>query len=221
MTPRTAVLVEEPQFSSHYVEWRQARIAAIRAHYGDRFFAGKTLLELGCGHGDIGAAFAALGAHVTCCDAREEHLAVVRARSPHIATVRADLDREWPLQRYDIILHLGLLYHLEPTHASLRRCCGSCTHLVLETEVCDSSDPELVLIAAEEGYDQAFSGTGCRPSARRVERVLAHEGMIVDRVVDSRCNSGIHIYDWPIRETHGAPEGLRRFWFALNAGCSR
>jgi hypothetical protein len=91
---------------------------------------------------------------------------------------------------------------------------------VLETEVCDSSDPKLVLIAAEHGYDQALSGTGCRPSAARVEVILAEEGMVFDRIADSRCNSGIHVYDWPIGETGGAPEGLRRFWFAFNAGAS-
>ena len=35
------------RFAEHYIEWRQRRIAAIRQHYGDSFFAGKSLLELG------------------------------------------------------------------------------------------------------------------------------------------------------------------------------
>lgn len=207
-------VAEEARFLEHYPEWRIARLTAIRWHYGDAFFAGKRLLELGCGYGDIGAALAQLGARVTCSDAREEHLARVRERWPHLQTVRADLDREWPFDRFDVILHLGVLYHLEPSHGSLRRACRSCAHLVLETEVCDSADPTLVLTVDEDGYDQAFGGKGCRPTGARVEALLAEEGMTFERVTDGRCNSGWHKYDWPIRNTGRYEDGLRRFWFA-------
>lgn len=205
------------RFETHYSSWQEKRVTAIRWHYGDEFFAGKTLLELGCGYGDIGAAFARLGARVTCSDAREEHLAVVRERWPEITTVRADLDHEWPFRTFDVILHLGVLYHLEPTHQSLRRSCASCTHLVLETEVCDSSDPEAVLPADESGYDQAFNGTGCRPTAQRIERLLTGESMAFERITDGRCNSGFHVYDWPAQNTGVVTEGQRRIWFAWKA----
>lgn len=211
MTPPAWVAV---RFNAHYQAWRDARVAAIRQHYGDEFFRGKSLLEVGCGYGDIGAVFTRLGARVTCSDAREEHLAVVRERWPEITTIRADLNREWPFDRYDIILHLGVLYHLEPTHDSLRRSCRACEHLVVESEVCDSSDPDAVVLAQEAGYDQAIDGTGCRPSPARVERVLQEEGMQFERVEDARCNSGFHVYDWPVQETWRATDGLRRFWFA-------
>lgn len=201
-------------FQDHYVEWRQRRIDAIRAYYGDAFFSGRTLLELGAGYGDIGAAFAALGAQVTCCDARPDHLRVVRERWPGIATVEADLNHEWPFRHVDVILHLGLLYHLEPAHRSLRWSCRSARHLVLETEVCDSADPAMVLRADEDGYDQAITGVGCRPSGARIERVLREESMWFARVADGRCNSGIHVYDWPVTGSGAAEHGRRRFWFA-------
>jgi SAM-dependent methyltransferase len=203
----------EQRFREHYVVWRDARIAAIRAHYGDAFFRDRTLLELGCGYGDIGAAFVELGAKVTCCDVREEHLAVVRDRWPCIVTVRADLNHEWPFGRFDIILHLGLLYHLEPSHRSLFQSCRSTDHLVVETEVCDSSSPDAIVTATEDGYDQAVDGAGCRPSAARVERVFAVEGLVCERVTDDRCNAGYHIYDWADRNSGRAERGQRRFWF--------
>lgn len=205
------------RFAEHYIEWRQQRIAAIRQHYGDSFFAGKSLLELGCGYGDIGAVFAGLGAQVTCCDARLEHLDIVAKRWPHLGTVQADLNHEWPFDHYDVIFHLGVLYHLEPTHESLRRSCRSATHLVVESEVCDSTSPELVINTPENGYDQAVDGAGCRPSAARIERVFADEGMVFERVTDARCNSGIHTYDWPVRDTGRYQDGQRRFWFARKA----
>ena len=202
------------RFTRHYDAWRDARIAAIRSHYGDAFFDGRTLLELGCGYGDIGACFASLGAEVTCADARDEHLQVLQDRWPSLTVVRADLDREWPFARFDVILHLGVLYHLEPTHASLRHACRSAQHLVVESEVCDAWSPEAVIVTPERGYDQSFAGQGCRPSAARVERILQEEGMQFERVADARCNAGMHVYDWPDANTNTFRHGQRRFWFA-------
>ncbi len=202
------------RFTKHYDGWRNARIAAIRGHYSDAFFAGKTLLELGCGYGDIGGAFSQLGAIVTCTDARQEHLEILRHRWPGLTAVQADLDREWPFAQFDVVLHLGLLYHLEPTHSSLVHACESAHHLVLETEVCDSSSPDAIVMTDERGYDQAMNGTGCRPSAARVERLMAAAGMAFQQITDDRCNSGMHTYDWPVTESGSVRHGQRRFWFA-------
>lgn len=202
------------RFSDHYDQWRQRRIAAIRNHFGDAFFRGRTLLELGCGYGDIGAAFRALGAEVWCSDARAEHLGVAVARHPGLRTVQADLNTEWPFGWFDLILHLGVLYHLEPTHESLRRACRSTSHLVLETEVCDAASPDMVLLADEDGYDQAIDGRGCRPSTSRVERILTEESCRWTRVTDNRCNAGIHVYDWVETDSGDYAHGQRRFWFA-------
>ena len=204
----------DQRFTVHYVEWRRRRVDAIRAHYGDQFFDGKTVLELGCGYGDIGATFAKLGARVTCCDARPEHLDVLSQRWPNLSVVVADLNHQWPFDRFDVILHLGVLYHLEPSHESLRRSCRHGNHLVLETEVLDSSSSSLIARVDEDGYDQAVDGRGCRPTAARVERILREEGMRFERVADGRCNSGMHVYDWPVTESGEYRHGQRRFWFA-------
>ena len=203
----------EHRFKEHYVAWQDRRIAAIRHHYGDSFFRGRTVLELGCGYADIGAALARLGAAVTCCDARPEHLEVVRDRWPHLQTVCADLNAEWPFGHFDLVLHLGLLYHLEPSHRSLHRSCQSADHLVVETEVVDSASPETVVSTPEDGYDQAVDGVGCRPSAARVEQVFAIEGMTWGRTDDDRCNAGYHVYDWPEQDSGRVERGQRRFWF--------
>lgn len=202
------------RFRKHYVEWRERRVAAILDHYGDRFFDGCRLLELGCGYGDIGGAFAQLGAQVTACDARQEHLDVAASRWPGIEFVQVDLNQEWPFGRFDLILHLGLLYHLEPTHRSLHWSCQSTDHLVIETEVCDSSAPDVVLTTPEDGYDQAVDGVGCRPSAERIEGILEADGFTFERITDDRCNAGMHVYDWTVRETGTFTHGQRRFWFA-------
>lgn len=203
----------EPPFQGHYVEWRAKRLAAIIHHYGPSFFLGKTLLEVGCGHGDIGATLSRLGAVVTCSDARAEHLAKVKARFPDVATVVADLDCEWPEGIYDLTIHMGVLYHLADYTAALRRACANSQRMVLETEVADSDDPFFVISTNEYGYDQAKNRVGVRPSAAAVERVLGECGMSFTRITDARCNSGMHAYDWPVTNTGTWKHGLRRFWF--------
>jgi len=202
------------RFSEHYVDWREKRINAIIQHYGQEFFAGKKVLELGCGYGEIGAAFAHLGAKVTCSDARPEHLDVVRQRHPKVQTVQADLDRGWPFKgKWDLILHLGLLYHLRAPEPSILWACEAGQHVVLETEVCDSLDPRLILRTQESGYDQANNGRGCRPSTGCIETILGECDKIFDRLQDSSCNSGMHTYDWAELNTGSWRHGLRRLWF--------
>lgn len=202
-------------FQDHYPEWRRKRIAAIRDHYGSEWFAGKTVLEVGCGHADIGAEFAALGAVVTGSDAREDHLLEARRRHPEIAHCQAaDLDHEWPFApEFELVLHLGVLYHLADPESALRRLLGSRGDIVLETEVCDSSDPGLVQRTVEDGYDQAFNNRGSRPSPALVERILTEHSRSFSRITDGRCNSGYHRYDWQISDTGESEGGLRRMWF--------
>lgn len=203
-------------FGEHYGEWQEKRIDAIIQYYGPEFFKSKTLLELGCGHGDIGAAFVALGAEVTFLDAREEHLRACVEKYPGAHTLCMDLDNEWPPGKYDIIFHLGTLYHLKDYKDSLEKSAKSCQYLILETEVLDSVDNTWVPIEEPDRYDQAFNGIGNRPTTKAVEDLLSSLGFEFERVMDDRCNSGFHCYDWEEQNTMEWRHGLRRFWFCKN-----
>lgn len=203
-------------FSGHYDEWRNRRITAIVSHYGPLWFKGKTVLELGAGYGDIGAALQGIGAQVTCSEAREEHVAKIRRRHPNIEVIKANMEHEWPFtKKYDLILHLGLLYHLKNINFSVEKSLSNAMFVALETEVCDSDDPNFVLRVTEDktGYDQSFIGIGSRPSAPYVERLFENVGARFDRISDSRCNSYFHTYDWNVTNTGDWCNGLRRFWF--------
>ena len=97
------------RFSGHYQPWIRARIDVLETHYGQDWFRGKKVLELGCGYADIGEHFHRLGAHVTCSDARSDHLEHLRKTKSFLSIMQHDLDDgQWPYDRdFDLILHTG------------------------------------------------------------------------------------------------------------------
>jgi SAM-dependent methyltransferase len=205
------------KFEGHYAVWRARRIAAILDEYGHRFFGGKRILEVGAGFGAIGAFFAMLEADVTCIEGRAENVRVLRSRYPFVKAVHHDLAEGLPGQDiYDVLIHMGVLYHLPEAEPALRAACHRCQHMVLETEVADSDDPNLVLSAKEYayGYDQSLVGLGSRPSPAFVERILKEEGFSFSRITDGRCNWELNVYDWPVTNSRQFRNGLRRMWFA-------
>ena len=123
-----------------------------------------------------------------------------------------DADKDDIPTKYDIILHWGVLYHLSEIEKHLAKISPKCDVLLLETEVCDSDDSAFFITTNEEGYDQAFNGTGIRPSPAYVEKVLEKNGFQFRLVKDPILNSGFHSYDWDVNNTNTWTGGLRRFW---------
>lgn len=121
-----------------------------------------------------GNMFHKLGAIVTSSDARKEHLEVVNKKYPHIKTLHIDCDDFKVDEKYNIILHWGLLYYLKEIEIHLKNISQKCDIfiLLLETEVCDSHDKNFYISTDEAGYDQAFNNRGIRPSQSYVEDVL-------------------------------------------------
>ena len=218
MAPKRALGLWKGEFVETYQEWRTKRLIAILEHYGLHFFEGKTVLEVGAGFGDIGGFISEMGAKVVCTEGRATNLAAIRRRfKDRMVIHRLDLNRPDAITKnFDVIIHLGVLYHLQDYMKPLQNACAHCQHLILETEVADSDDPNFVLKVKEsfEGYDQALDGLGCRPSAAAVEKVLTECGMAFERITDSRCNGGFHYYDWPVTNSGLWKGGQRRFWFA-------
>ncbi len=199
-------------FNDHYINWRQSRMNGINKYISPDYFSGKSLLELGCGYADIGNMFSKLGAVVTSSDARKEHLDIVKERYPHIKTALIDGDNLNIEDKYDIILHWGLLYHLREIEEHLEEVSNKCNILLLETEVCDSDDTDFYIKTREHGYDQAFNDRGIRPSPSYVESVLDNNGFKFKMIKDPILNSDCHCYDWDVKNSETSRHGLRRFW---------
>jgi len=184
----------------------------VTKYISPEYFTRKTMLELGCGYADIGNMFYRLGADVTSSDVREEHIEVVKQRYPHLKTLLIDADTTGITEKYDIILHWGVLYHLHEIERHLEHVSQKCDLLLLETEVSDSDDKDYFISTREDGYDQAFNIEGIRPSESYVERVLAANGFTFTCIKDPILNSEFHRYDWTIDNSKSWSHGLRRFW---------
>lgn len=204
-------------FDGKYFDWNQKRIKGIVDYYGYKFFYGKKLADLGCGHADMSGVLYRLGSDITAVDARQDHLKIVTKKFPGIKTVKGNLDGPWPFhgQNFDVVMDLGLICHLAAFENHLKVVCSSTTYLVLETAVCDSDDPYKCIQVPEgkEVYDLSYNGMGCRPSAAAIERVLAECHMSFKRVDNARFNSGDYVYDWQPKNDGSTSISKRRIWF--------
>jgi len=206
-------------FDSSYFSWNSARSKGIVDFYSYKWFYFKKIADLGAGYGDIGGVLYRLGADMTAVDARQDHLKIIKKKYTGIKTVQANLDATWPFygQKFDLILDLGLLCHLSGYEAHLKAACASTTHLVLETAVCDSDDPQKCL-EIDEGrntYDLAYNGNGCRPSPAAIERVLKECGMNFKRMDNSKFNAVDYVYDWYPKNDNSSNLQKRRIWFCV------
>ena len=206
-------------FDGRYLEQNQKRIKGIIDYYGHKYFFHKTILDMGCGHGDIGGAFYRLGADLTLVDARQEHLNIALKKFPGIKIVRSDLDAgfQFANKKFDIVFDLDLICHLQNFEQHLRDVCAISSHLVLETAVCDSNDPIKCITTQEHNgiYDLSFNGMGSRPTAANVERILTECGMNFKRAFLPKYNCGPYVYDWETKNDGNISENNRRMWFAV------
>ena len=207
-------------FAGHYTHWRTTRMNAVDKYIADDFWTNKTLLELGGGYAENGHLFALKGCKVTSSDVRDEHIAVAKARYPDMNVIKFDCDRDTITDHYDVILHWGVLYHIDNVESHLRNVCEMSDYILLETEVC-SGNESVAIKVHEEGYDQAYHSVGTRPSPAYIEEQLTKNGFNFKIIIDPILDSSFHKYSWNASECNGgAPKplfGYRRYWICWKA----
>lgn len=213
-------------FGGDYIPWTVSRINATLTKYDKEYFDGKTVLDVGAGWGGNGNEFSKFGSIVTVSDAREEHMRDAKERYPHLNCVVVDSEStEWDYTTdvFDVIVHWGLLYHLQNPEEHIKLLSNHCKELILETEVSDSDDVNLIEYRNEEtdwdsgAWGMAYSGVGCLPSYAWVERVLSENGFEWERLDNpSIANARYHHYDWKRNNSGNWKSGQRAFWFCKN-----
>jgi SAM-dependent methyltransferase len=140
---------------------------------------GKTVLDVGSGVGHLAQFFVGRGCRVVSVDARTTNIESLRSRYPGLEARVLDVESEplGTLGQFEVVFCYGLLYHLEDPLAALRNIASVCDGtLLLETIVCDHSEPVLVLVDESVVSNQALSGLGCRPSPAYVTMALNRAG---------------------------------------------
>lgn len=203
-------------------EWRLRRNNIFHAcidEYGFEFFENKNVLELGCGYGHLGEMFRLFfGARLTCLEARKEHCEEGEKIHPNLKFVCADLDAEWiyPTNDFDVILHIGTLYHLEKPENNLIDVCNSMkpnSVLILETEFVDTDDMDAMLCLRRQGYNLSFREFGCRPSHGMIETTLRNCKINFKKVTATTYDSPLYMYSIPLKNDYHFNRAERGLWF--------
>lgn len=208
-------------FHPSYEGWREKRLGKILEIYGAGFFKGRNVLELGAGHGDIGASLAGLGANVLCLDGRLQNVSFARMKHRKVARIRFEqfnLESDFSrFGRFDLIVNFGLIYHLRNVDAHLRCCFSVADDVLIESVVCDSTDPHAIFYSPErtEVDEESLEGIGSRPSPFYIERLAAEELFSCTRYFTPDLNyTHQFVYDWEHRNDGRLSDDfvLRRFW---------
>ena len=208
-------------FVENYFEnWRKARIDKLVNVLGKEWFEEKTVLELGCGFGHVGKEIKKLGSIVVFSDAREEYVEKIREDNEDSDIYIIDNDKPWDMERkFDLIIHWGLLYHLENWRQDLKCCLNHSNLISLETEVTDSVDLDFGVTRKESHYDAAVNGIGICPGVANIENYLTSIDCSLKRYDDADLNNGIMCYDWKEGKFGNATlAGHRRFWMVRREG---
>lgn len=162
-------------FYQHYTEKRLKKIIDLM---GKDWFQKKKILDLGACHGDVGIELMKLGSNVLFADARKEHLDEIKNKlhfEPNIIVL--DQNQKYNLsQRFDLILHMATLCHIENWRQDLECALSHSNLMLLETAV----DPRK---GAPDSYnppsDFIYDGYNCRQplfTQESVEQTLTNLG---------------------------------------------
>ena len=138
-----------------------------------------TALDAGCAFGYFSGYLKELGLEVTALDARQENVDEARKRNPGVSFCVSDIEdpSETLALPFDMVLCLGLLYHLEnPFRAirSLARLTGDV--LVISTRVAPTSRASALLYEELRDIDQAVNYMALIPSKAALVKMLYRSG---------------------------------------------
>jgi 2-polyprenyl-3-methyl-5-hydroxy-6-metoxy-1,4-benzoquinol methylase len=168
---------------------------------------GKRVWEVSAGIGDHTSFFLDRECEVTCSEARQDLVEIIRNRYRDLAVHRLDLEhpnQDFP-GPFDVVYCYGVLYHLRTPAQALDFIAARCSGLLL-LETCVSFGSELDPHLVSEPLDkpsQAISGVGCRPTRNWVLEELKARFQFV-YIPKTQPNHEQFPIDWRI-VNHQAP----------------
>jgi len=183
----------------YYREAESARLMNLFAHIDLEQWQGMSVLEVGAGVGNIGKVFINMGFDVTSTDGRPEYVEKMKSEGRKAFVLDLDNTSIDEVGQFDIILSFGVLYHLSNPEKHLLGC-HNAKILVLESLVCDTSEPVVIPIREKKGWrgkDQALNELGCRPSPSWIEQKIREAGFSIIRDISNpNANWVKGKFDW-------------------------
>lgn len=197
----------------YHPEWQKNRLKFIIELYGESFFKGKNILELGPYNGYIGYVFDQLGANVHLVEGRAENIHYINYAYPNLSVELGDVDTpEWKWGKWDIIINFGLYYHLENHHKEhMENCLSNSDIMFFESVIFDSYENEIVF-NKECGGDQSLTDIGGTPSTSYVENLFKTFNRKFTKYTSNTLNGNGHVYDWIDANTKIYNQMTRRLW---------
>lgn len=191
-------------------QWNQKLSKKIIQLFGEDWFSQKNVLEVGCGHGLTGIELLKLGSNVVFSDIRKEFLLELAQylHSVNLPVNCAEIDHnndyEFNMQ-FDLVIHIGLLYHLKNWKKDLENSFKHSNTVILESRVYPFNEiHEELSIGNDFGYssphlEEVFLGE------KTIENHLEQIGCKFIKFTSSDLNSYgwendqaivHHVYDW-------------------------
>jgi 2-polyprenyl-3-methyl-5-hydroxy-6-metoxy-1,4-benzoquinol methylase len=227
--------------SLFYEQYYKKRLNKIVNIFGETWFQNKRILELGCAHGDIGMEFLRLGSEVVFSDERMEYLEDIDKRLKDLYNYSAgfaliDNDNDYDLnQKFDLVIHMGLLYHLQNWRNDITNALNHSNLMILESTVAANVAQNNTVLNLND-FDTVYGyctkkNTRTYFTQEEVERELTNNGCKFLRLDDSELNVENQwlnnqkisfIYDWTyekyISGCYEQMEGnvwFKRFWLVM------
>ena len=164
-----------------YQELNEARLSFLQPAFADAktFFQARTAADVGCGLGYFTDKLRNLGFTATGLEGRRENAEEAKHRFPQLdfQVVNIEDPRAAEVGTFDLVLCLGLLYHLEnPLQAvrNLHALTGSL--LILESQCTPEELPRMVLFEEAAVEDQGLRHVAFYPSEGCLVKMLYVSG---------------------------------------------
>jgi len=151
----------------------------------------QTAVDVGCGVGYFSSYLQELGLRVTATDGRAENVAEAQRRLVGVPCAVHDVEDRSIRQLgvFDVVLCVGLLYHLENPFAAIRNLRALTGRLlIVESVVVPGTSPAAVLLDEPGGRDQALQDSVLVVSEPALIKMLYRAGLpfvySVDRLPD-------------------------------------
>jgi len=139
----------------------------------------RTAIDIGCGVGYFAKFLADLGLAVVAVDGRPENVIEARSRYPHLRFVVQDIEdaalRE--LGTFDLVICVGVLYHLENPFAAVRNLHHlTRSVLLIESRVSPGEAPSATLVDEGLRQDQGLNYCAFIPTRACLAKMLSLAG---------------------------------------------